>query len=311
LTRPGRLDTIIFMLQYSLTRSNREIILPSLYDPLSINIQKFFSPQGQQATQDTDREFLQALLSPESKTSLNSEEEFYCNLLGLDQKEQDQLLELMKNPIDLFGAVPNFSQMEEPEIPQHSPYLKAIARFLTNRYHNSYTANERAIQLFRIAMSFYELEAAKNIAIYSTNSPANFPLYSRENFALISPENLDQLYAFMRDDFFKSIIECPYQIISPPNEYGFDCSPQQSKEIIEAAIKKIRAFAKILSEDPDEFLVKVSQGANLDRTTSASYTEEEKLRLSNHFANLENAPDEMFKFIAKTGFGKYYYRIFK
>lgn len=218
-------------------------------------------------------------------------------MLGLDQNEQDKLLELMKNPIDLFNEVPYFSQMEEPEISKQFAYLKAIARFLTNRYPSLYTANERAIQLFRIAMSFYELEAAKNIAKYSN---------------LNSQENLDQLYAFMRDDFFKSIIECPYDTISPSNEYGFDCSPQQSEEIIEAAINKIRAFAKILSEDPDEFLVKVFQGPDLERTTSTGYTQEEKLRLSNHFANLKNnAPDEMFEFIAKTGFGKYYYRIFK
>jgi hypothetical protein len=290
LTRPGRLDTIIFMLEYSLQPSDRKISLPPLYNPQKINFQNISSPQEQQVTQDTDRESLQALSSPESRTSLNKEEKFYCNLLGLDQNEQDQLLELMKNPIDLFDDVSNFSETGDSEISQHIPYLKAIARFLTNRYHNSYTANERAIQLFRIAMSFYELEAAQNIAKYSS---------------LNSPENLDQLYVYMRDDFFKSIIECPYNT-SPSNEHGFDCSPEQSKKIIEAAINKIRAFAKILSEDPDEFLVKVFQGGDLETTTSTGYKQEEKLRLSNHFTNLENAPDEMLEFFEESGFGNEY-----
>jgi hypothetical protein len=294
------------MLEYSLQRSDREISLPSLYNPLEINFQNFSSPQEQQGTQDTNRKSLQALSSPESRISLNPEEKFYCNLLGLDQNEQDQLLELMKNPGDLLDDVPDFSQMEEHDQAKSSPsYLEAIARFLTDIKTNQYTANEKAIQLFRIAMSFYELEAAKNIAIYSTNSPANFPLYSRENFALISPENLDQLYVYMRDDFFKSIIECPYDI-SPSNEHGFDCSLEQSKKIIEAAIKKIKAFAKILSEDPDEFLVKVFQGGDLETTTSTGYKQEEKLRLSNHFTNLENAPDEMLEFFEESGFGKEY-----
>jgi len=306
LTRPGHLDTIIFMLEYSLQRSDREISLPSLYNPLEINFQNFSSPQEQQGTQDTNRKSLQALSSPESRISLNPEEKFYCNLLGLDQNEQDQLLELMKNPGDLLDDVPDFSQMEEHDQAKSSPsYLEAIARFLTDIKTNQYTANEKAIQLFRIAMSFYELEAAKNIAIYSTNSPANFPLYSRENFALISPENLDQLYVYMRDDFFKSIIECPYDI-SQSNEYGFDCSPEQSKEIIESAINKIRDFAKIFSpENPDKFLVEVFQGADLDRTTSTGYTKAQEKRLFHHFSNFETT-EEIQNFINKTGFGREY-----
>lgn len=291
MTRPGRLDTIIFMLEYSLQRSDREISLPSLYNPLEINFQNFSSPQEQQGTQDTNRKSLQALSSPESRTSLNPEEKFYCTLLGLDQNEQKQLLELMKNSEDLLEEVPNFGLMEELDQAKSSPsYLKAIARFLTDINNSSYTANEKAIKLFRIAMSFYELDAATNIAEYSN---------------LNSSEKLDQLYANMRDDFFKSIIERPYDI-SSPNEYVFNCSPEESKEIIEAAIKKIRDFAKILSENPDEFLVKVFQGADLDGTTSTGYTQEEKLKLSNHFTNLENTPDEMFEFMEKTGFGKYY-----
>jgi len=291
LTRPGHLDTIIFMLEYSLQRSDREISLPSLYNPLEINFQNFSSPQEQQGTQDTNRKSLQALSSPESRISLNPEEKFYCNLLGLDQNEQDQLLELMKNPGDLLDDVPDFSQMEEHDQAKSSPsYLEAIARFLTDINNSSYTANEKAIKLFRIAMSFYELDAAKNIAKYSN---------------LDSSKNYAQLYAYMRDDFFKSIIECPYDI-SPSNEHGFDCSLEQSKKIIEAAIKKIKAFAKILSEDPDEFLVKVFQGGDLETTTSTGYKQEEKLRLSNHFTNLENAPDEMLEFFEESGFGKEY-----
>ena len=289
MTRPGRLDTIIFMFEYSLIPSDRNIRLPSSYNPREIN---FFFPEGQQASQDTNRKSLEALSSPESRTSLNPEEEFYCNLLGLDLKEQDQLLELMKNSEDLLEEVPNFGLMEELDQAKSSPsYLKAIAPFLTNINNSSYTANEKAIKLFRIAMSFYELKAATNIAEYSN---------------LNSSEKLDQLYADMRDDFFKSIIKCPYDI-SQSNEYGFDCSPEQSQEIIEAAIKKIRDFAKIFSpENPDKFLVELFQYADLDRTTSTGYRKEEKLRLSNHFTNLENTPNEMFEFMAKTGFGKYY-----
>lgn len=279
------------MLEYSLTPRDRQISLPSSYHPQEISFENFSSPQGHQGTQDTDRESLQALSSPESQTSLNEEEKFYCYLLGLDQNEQNQLLELMKNPPDLFDEVLDFSEMEEPENSKHSPYLEAIARFLIDKKDNSYTANQKAIQLFRIAMSFYELDAAKNIAKYSN---------------LDSSKNYAQLYAYMRDDFFKSIIECPYEI-SSSNEHGFNCSSEQSKNIIEAAINKIRAFAKIFSpENPNEFLVEVSQGADLDRTTSTGYTEEEKLKLSNHFTNLENTPDGMFKFMIKTGFGEEY-----
>lgn len=242
--------------------------------------------QSEIFSRTSKRDSAEQLSKKEPKTTLNSEERFYCELMGVTEEEKMQLIELMNNDSQT-GFDDDFSpfiEEEESKKPKNHLYLEAIAKFLNAK--DDYNKDQKAIALFRIAMSFYVLDAAKAIA---------------KCFDL--KKSSSQLYADMRDEFFKCVIEHPYEKVLS-NENPFDCSPEQSKNIIEAAIKKIRDFAEIFqAEKPDDFLKQIFENADLKRTTSTGYTPEEKDKLSNHFSNVENLDEQ---FMRETGFSSYY-----